>query len=171
MHDSFSLDSTHPDIAPTLQRASLATSKPVRVVSREVHTIARAHWDGGTQTLTTLVGCATDGDGLQDRTVTLGEFGAVVEWGTFCGKTAAITVYVNPTRFARIYPKGGPELTALQLSVVTAIATFNPRGRADFRDKQNMSKAEWDAVVAELTALGLTRKNGAITAEGRNAAN
>ena len=169
MRDNFSIDPKHPDISPTLARASVQTTRPVTVVSRETHTIKPSNWDGGTQTHTTLVACGDGGTRTTD-TVHLSEFSAVVEWGTFCGKPATITVYMHPTRFDRIDPGRGPDMTDLGKSVLTAIATFNSRGRADFRAEQNMSKATWDSVVAELFSAGLTRKNGAITPAGRNAA-
>ncbi len=163
---AFQIDRKDYRIAGVLYCAGVSTGKSVNVVSRETHTIHDTLWGGGTRTLTTTRRCPAPVEGV----ITLGTESVVIEHGTFLGKPAMVTMYVHPVLFAAWQPAPGPSLLEAQKRVLAITCALNPKGRKDWRDRWNVSKEDWDSVVAELCTLGLLKKNGAKTAEGRNAA-
>ena len=158
-----------PTIAAILRQAGVSTHKSVTVVSTESYHVSDfvGRWDGGSRTLVSLVGCTQD----DFHDVALGEHAAIVEHGTFCGKPDWCTVLVHPARYERIKPDTAEyPLSETQRGVLSAIASYNSKGRADWRERHAISKEQWQAIVASLIPLGLVRKGGSITAMGKNVA-
>jgi hypothetical protein len=165
--ERFSAHPTDPRIAGILHAVGVKTGKAVSVVACETHTVADSRWDGGTCTRTASYRCRAP----VDRVITLGDESVVVTHGTFCGKPAYVTIHVNPTLFASLKPAGPAlELTKEQNEVLAVICAYNSKGRARWRADNRMQKAEWDTVVAELSALKLVSKQSAALPAGRNAA-
>ena len=158
----------HKDYRPAgvLHCAGVSTGRSVHVVSRETHRISDPNWDGGSRTLTATLRCPDPVDGV----VTLGTESVIVEHGTCRGKAAAVTMYVHPVIFAAWMPEPTHELPEAQKRVLAITCALTSKGRKDWRDRHGVAKEDWDSVVAELHALGLLKKNGAKTPEGRNAA-
>jgi hypothetical protein len=169
--ESFSADPLDFRIEGILGAAGVKTRKTISVVACETHTVADPRWDEGSCTRTATYRCPHKGRLEDGSVITLGEESVVVTHGTFRGKPAMVTLYVHPVLFASLKPsKPAIELTPDQNRVLAATAHYNSSGRARWRADNRMSKDEWSAVVAELCALKLVRKNGAILPAGRNAA-
>lgn len=164
---TYQLDPKSPGISHVLRMARVTTHKSVRVTLRESHTIPDCRWSEGSNTRTSFVGVQPSRDG----TVTLRPDSAVVESGIFRGKPAFVTVYCGAELFESLRPAiSNVELTEPQRRVLVLTASYKSSARKDWRQRSRVSKARWDAIVAELHALGLVRKNGAISPDGRNRA-
>jgi len=162
----FTIDPKH--VEGILHTTCVKTQKPVVVVESEVHRVKSASWSGGTHTMTVTYRCPKAVNGV----ITLGEESVVVEHGTFCGKTAPVYLFVHPTLYARLEALV-PQmegLTPRQLRVLTVISYYTSAGRKSWRERHGVSKATWDGIVQELTVLGCTKPNGAVTPQGRNLA-
>lgn len=137
----------------------------------------RSYWDGGSRDYYAVV--RADGAALSvptqsayDRALagaeafTIPNGVVVVEHSIFCGKDAGLTLIVPMERLAHYLPATeGPGLTDEQAVVLHLTATLIPAAR---RERSGMTNERWAEVVAELAAMGLLRRNGAITPEGRN---
>ena len=175
-------------IAPLLAAAGIETRKTVTLHAADSVTISGTYYDGGSRSEYVAVGadgltCTRlygrqpfDGRGREgdpevkllpaDSSEALPAF--VVVAGTFCGKAAAVSVYVHPSRLAPLLPET-VELGEAERSLLGAISTFNSKGRKDWRERNEITREQWDELVKQLAARALLTPRGAITAEGRNA--
>ena len=97
----FEVDHKNPRIAGFLHVLGVTTNRSVHVVSSESHTIASATWSGGTRTLTATYRCPK---AMIGETFELGPESVIAEHGSFCGKTAAVTLIVHPELFRSLKP-------------------------------------------------------------------
>lgn len=136
----------------------------------------RSYWDGGSRDYYAVV--RADGAALSvptqsayDRALagaeafTIPNGVVVVEHSIFCGKDAGLTLIVPEERLAAFLPLPAQSLTDEQEVVLHLTATRIPAAR---RPESGMTDARWAEVVASLVELGLLRRNGSITPEGRN---
>lgn len=167
MNDIFQLDHKDERIAGILHAMGVSTGRAVNVVAREKHTIQDSLFSGGTRTLTSTY--RAPNPSTVDGVIHLKRETVVVEHGTTQGRPSSVFLFVHPELFAALKPEQGPALGEAQKRVLAITATLTSAGRKDWRDRWDVPKADWDDVVVSLHALGLVRKNGAITPEGRNA--
>ena len=160
----FYVDPSDPQIRTLLEIFTLCTRKSVRIVKAESHEIANPEFSAGTRIVTNMYQCSmADGSAILDHPDS-----AVATSGSFRGKTAPVTIYVHQDRFERLKPASGPPISDEEMGILRAIATYNSRGRADYRAENDVSKETWKATIEHLARLGLTTVRGAITTFGRN---
>ena len=99
---------------------------------------------------------------------------AIVCHTIFCGKDLGLTVYVNAENLAKMLP-APVSLTRAQVVVLVFTrerkSSYNGRNRQQMaEDEIGMPRVEWEQAKAELVARGLLKSSGAITDDGRNAA-
>ena len=175
---SFQIDPTDTKIAGILHVLKIHTRKSVTVhEARDTYEVFPSQWDSGSREFTSHYRCAgkhfkTFASGLVRQIITLGPEGVIGTHGTFRGKEAFVSLYVAPGVYAQLEPvPSNVTLTDEQSSVLRAIATYNSRGRKEWREDHKVSREAWDTIIATLVPLGLVKKNGAITPAGRNHAN
>ena len=91
----------------------------------------------------------------------------LIEKVIFAGKDLPPYVYAIKSDLP-LRPPEKIELSKGQQIVLKLISRYNSMGRKDWRSRNRVSKEKWDSIVAELTGLRLTKRNGAITVLGRN---
>lgn len=102
-------------------------------------------------------------------TVPLPPNAAVVCHKIFCGKDLGLTIYLHPSRVAKLLPER-PELTRDQEIVLAA--TCGLKSFARFYEANyhtGITQERYDAAKSELIGLGYLSKRGAATTAGRNA--
>lgn len=108
----------HPEVMRAIRAAdpTYRKQKAYLIVSERV-TLSGTYWDGGSRSTYTAIDLATGrnagapqyappqfGGPRTAPEVDLPSDVAIVETGTFCGKTATATVYVNPANMAKLLP-------------------------------------------------------------------
>jgi hypothetical protein len=100
------------------------------------------------------------GTGRTDQAYQIERGIAVLETGSFCGKDSGLHFHVHPLDAAPMLPAPAPELTDAQYDVLHQAQSLKAFARA--------RGPRVDAIKAELLALGLMDKRGAITVKGSN---
>ena len=90
---------------------------------------------------------------------------AVVEHSIFCGKDMGLTLIVPSGRLSALLPSPKHELTDDQRKLLGIIGSYIPKVRREYAARAGI---DFNSTVGELKELGLLRKNGSITPEGRN---
>jgi hypothetical protein len=167
---------------PTSIKRIIGSARSVSVVIQQpgdAITITSQQWDGGSRDLwTAVVLSGGEAPVVDDRpwphnmhqigSVQLQPGCVMVRTGTFCGKPSHPTVYALAGDVSPMLPEPAPELNQRQQMVLSAICSYNSKGRERFRSDFKMSRALWDQTVAELAELGLVTKRGAATVKGKN---
>jgi predicted DNA-binding protein (UPF0251 family) len=137
-----------------------------------------SYWDGGSRdyyvvvridgaTLTVPQQSAFDKPVAGVTEFSIPEGFAVVEHSIFCGKDMGLTLHVPPSRMAQLAP-ATVALTDEQRTVLRLTASYKSCFRREAAARNGISRERWAELVAELAELGMLRKNGSITPEGRN---
>ena len=93
---------------------------------------------------------------------------AVVQHTTFQGKDLGLTLIIPVDRLTALIPAPKHDLTADQLIILQVVGTYKSYARRDEAAHQGIGDSRYNILIDELKALGLLRKNGSITPEGRN---
>jgi len=94
----------------------------------------------------------------------------IAQHTTFCGKDLGVTFYANAADIAPMLPAPTEELPDVLKKVLVITRSLISRARRDEAHRMGISAADYDAAVAELKARGLLNKQGALTLDGKNAA-
>lgn len=145
-----------------------------------------SYWDGGTRSYFAVVKGSTiehigECGGLNQPSVPMIALDAntvVLEHRISCGKDMGITFHIHPSRLPQFLPspKSDNPLTWSQCVVLTATRSLKSSygGIPNYRYHEahsdtGITLAEYESAKAELSAMGLLDKRGAITPAGRNA--
>lgn len=138
-------------------------------------------WSGGTRRLFHLVDLQTgqatpvswhntapwNADRRECR-ITLQPGQAIVESGSFCGKSAGLRFYLHPSNAAALLP-ARPSMSTECQALVDVTCSLKSAYRADEWRRRGFNAQQWQQAKAEAEARGLIQANGAITTKGRNA--
>ena len=99
---------------------------------------------------------------------TIPEGMAVVQHSIFMGKDMGLTILVPEQRVKGLLPAPKFELTDDQIKVLKIVGGYKAFARRDKAKYQGFSISRYDILIEELKVMGLLRKNGSITPDGRN---
>ena len=145
----------------------------IRGVDRAIN--MRSYWDGGSRNYYKVVAMGGTFDmptqsafdspvsGSDKFTIPAGI--AVVEHSIFCGKDMGLTLIVPEERLSTLLPEPSAEITQDQRKILEIISSYIPKVRRDYARSAGI---DFETVRDELIETGLLRKNGSITADGRN---
>ena len=93
---------------------------------------------------------------------------AVVQHSIFNGKDMGLTIIVPEQRVKGLLPAPKFELTNDQVKVLKIVGGYKSFARKDEAKFQGISLSRYEYLIEELKVMGLLRKNGSITPDGRN---
>jgi hypothetical protein len=168
---------TMPNEARKLFRAGFPSynGRKFKLVGHDGPMSVRSYWDGGSRDYYAFVrsdcvkldvpaGSAFDNvQGVDSVDIRAGC--VIVEHSIFCGKDMGLTLHVPADRLDGFRPAAVP-LSESQGIVLAIVAGRKSAYRKEAAERRGV---DIDAEKPALIALGLLRKNGAITPAGRNA--
>lgn len=171
-----------PAMVPANLRGEYAGNK-FRAIVCEIVTIPidAGLWSGGTREIYHLIDLATGkqipfpnqdsspfNTDRRETIVKLETGYAVVKYSTMQGVETGLTFYLRPENAAPLLPQI-VELTDAQKKVLAITRSYIASYRKEAAFAAGIGTKEWDRIKTDLIALGMMKKNGAITIKGKNA--
>ena len=150
--------------------------------------LSGTQWDGGSRSeyfaVTLTEPIQSQGLSVQstwptpshDPIADIPQFGAIVEWVTFCGNDHGLTIHIGPDSVSALLPapsEVGDALGVVLCATSTYKNSYGGETGIRFREAHSetgITRESWDAAITSAIAEGYLRKNGSITPKGRNAA-
>lgn len=171
-----------PAMVPANLRGAYAGNKFRAIVCETVTIpIDAGLWSGGTREIYYLVELATGNqipfpnqdtspfnNDRRETIVNLESGYAVVKHSTMQGNDTGLTFYLRPENAAPLLPQT-VELTNAQKQVLGITRSYIASYRKEAAFAAGIGTKAWDRIKTDLIALGMMKKNGALTIKGKNA--